>query len=107
MKAEEIIAIDMKTTQKILNYNGPIFLSLEKNILANMGNYLLEVRVLYCKKCKKKTSQEWVRDHTFKYWRCSECLAKQLKENGIFYPLNPSFRLAGVHKQVSKFCVGK
>lgn len=74
MKAEEIIAMDTKNNQKVLS-------KWEEN-----SPYLLEVRTRYCKKCKKQTSQEWVRNTHFEYWRCAECLEKQLKEKGIFTP---------------------
>jgi len=103
MKAEEIISMDSKTARKVLNYQGPVFLNVEKNVMVNMGLYLLEGRERYCKKCKKITSQEWVRNHTFKYWRCSECLEKQLKEEGIFMPPVTNFRLIGIHNKISKW----
>ena len=84
MKAEEIIAMDTKTIREVLNYHGVVFSRMLPKIKDEHGNYLTEVRVRHCPKCQKETKQEWVRNNDFHYWRCSECLEKHLKENGIY-----------------------
>ena len=86
MKAEDIIAIDTKTPQKVLNYNGPVL----------QETFLLEVKEKYCRKCRKKTKHEWVRNHHFHYWRCPVCLEKHLKSIGTFTP-------AGYFKRAALF----
>ena len=42
---------------------------------------------IFCKKCKKKTIHEHVRDLATYYWRCEICVNKALKHTlGIFIP---------------------
>jgi len=81
MNAEEIISMDSKTARKVLNYQGPVFLRMPK-----LGTYLFEVREKHCRKCGVKTRHEWVRDMDFNYWRCEECLIREIKETGIYLP---------------------
>lgn len=90
MKAEEIIATDTKNNQKVLP-------RLEEN-----SPYLLEVKEKYCRKCARKTSHEWVRNHHFHYWRCPECLERHLETIGTFTPTG-FFKKTTKNLEVSKW----
>ena len=70
-----------KDVEKALNYDGPVFLrTYPKN------PFPLETKNQYCKVCKKITKQEWVRNMDTEYWRCADCLDRQIKEKGIYIP---------------------
>jgi len=47
---------------------------------------LLEQQQKQCVVCHKETKHVWVRNMTFEYWRCEECLIEQLHRQGFFSP---------------------
>ena len=66
-----------------LKYEGPVFLNIGKY---NEGAFMFEVKSRNCRKCKKVTKHEWVRDLDICYWRCEECLENMMKTEGLYVP---------------------
>lgn len=72
-------------TKSGINYQGSTFMR-KKPEPPKDNLPLLTPDVRYCKRCRKDTRHEKVRDHTTIYWRCSVCVVDKTKKEGIYLP---------------------
>lgn len=69
----------------VLNYQGPLFLRCE-NMVNKDKEELFRREERFCSICGAVTNHERVRNLWVYYWRCQNCLDRQLKEKGFFTP---------------------
>lgn len=47
---------------------------------------LFSFNIRYCPKCRKRTTHQKVRDFNREYYRCDDCLVREIKKTGIYVP---------------------
>ena len=69
----------------VLKYQGPLFLRCE-NMVDKDKEQLFRREERFCSVCGVETNHERVRNLWSYYWRCENCLDRQLREKGFFTP---------------------
>ena len=69
----------------VLKYQGPVF-SRWENMENKDDSELFRRDDRYCERCEATTRHERVRNLWTYYWRCENCLDRDLREKGYFIP---------------------
>ena len=69
----------------VLKYQGPLFLR-SQNLTNKDEDQLFRKESRFCPICGTETFHERVRDLYIYYWRCQNCLDRQLRESGFYTP---------------------
>ncbi len=80
----------------VLKYQGPLFLR-SSNMISKDEDQLFRREERFCSVCGAETFHERVRNLWTYYWRCQNCLDRQLKEKGFFSP--PHQRSSGRYSE--------